>query len=117
MTDYSKLTKEEVVKIAERLDKKVEDLNSEIKAYEKFKDELEFSLEEKNREIETYLNVINRYVSKDKTEDNNIDIGTDYRISKLEDEVREIRGDLGKITKIITSTKNTLNEFLSRIYE
>lgn len=105
------ITGQEVIN---NLDKRVKQLTKEVKAYAEAKEELEKELIKKDRQISLYLGIIDKY-ENGKNKDSDIDI--ELRLSKLEDKVTEMGDDLSKYTKLLISTRNTINEFLSRIYK
>ena len=117
----------ELLDIIKRQSKRIMDLEKEISAYEKHKDDLEIEIDKRDKKIEMYLKIIDKFQNgkgrcSGSSHDNGckcspVDIDTEQRLCTLEDKVRSLEGNLKKNTKIIISTRNTINEFLKRIYK
>lgn len=111
-----KYSNEELTGIIRKLYKRLDELQAEVSAYEKRKDELEIELQKSNRKMNMYLDIIKRFMCR-KDLKNNLDLSMDYRVTKLEDRFVEIENNIDRCNKLIVSTRNTLNDFLNRIYK
>lgn len=107
---------EELITIIRKLYKRLDELQAEVTAYQKRKDELEIELQKSNRRMNMYLDIIKRFMKR-KDLKNNLDLSMDYRVSKLEDKFMEIESNIDRCNKLIVSTRSTLNDFLNRIYK